>query len=99
MGERIYALTFLVAIAIPIALAIVTGSPGIHSTPGIWLMVLGLPGTIIGLWTESGFGGNPLLFYIAMALSNGVLYLLAIKGVLLSRAKTIVDGVTRPHSR
>jgi hypothetical protein len=64
MGERIYALTFLVAIAIPIALAIVTGSPGIHSTPGIWLMVLGLPGTIIGLWTESGFGGNPLLFYI-----------------------------------
>jgi hypothetical protein len=99
MGKRIYALTFLVAIAIPIALAIVAGSPGIHSTPGIWLMVLGLPGTIIGLWTESGFGGSPLLFYIAMALSNGVLYLLAIKGVLLLRAKTIVDGVTRPHSR
>lgn len=99
MGKRIYALTFLVATAIPIALAIVTGSPGIHSTPGIWLMVRGLPGTIIGLWTESGFGGNPLLFYIAMALSNWVLYLLAIKGVLLLRAKTIVDAVARPHSR
>ena len=70
MGKRIYALTYLVAIAIPIALAIVTGSPGIHSTPGIWLMVLGLPGTIIELWTESGFGGNRVLFYIAIALSN-----------------------------
>jgi len=81
MGKRIYALTYLVAIAIPIALAVVTGSPGIHSTPGIWLMVLGLPGTIIELWTESGFGGNRVLFYIAIALSNWVLYLLVIKGV------------------
>jgi hypothetical protein len=74
MGKRIYALTYLVAIAIPIALAVVTGSPGIHSTPGIWLMVLGLPGTIIGLWTESGFGGNRVLFYIAIALSLGSLF-------------------------
>jgi hypothetical protein len=91
MGTKIYLPTFLVAIAIPIALAIVSGSVGIHSTPGIRLVIAGLPGTIVGAGTVLVFGDNNPLFYVTTALANWAFYLSVAKGVILLKGK--IQGI------
>jgi len=95
MGRKIYVTTFLLAISLPIALAVVSKSPGIHSTPGIWLMLAGLPGTIIGTWTGMAVADNGLLFYVATALANWTFYLCVAKGVLWLKGKLDDSGLSR----
>jgi hypothetical protein len=94
MGKKIYLPTFLLAIAVPIALAIVSGSVGIHSTPGIRLFIAGLPGTIVGAWTVMVFGSNNPLFYFTTALANWAFYLSLAKGVILLKGK--IQGTKQP---
>ncbi|MGC1637288.1 MAG: hypothetical protein WA744_17675, partial [Candidatus Acidiferrales bacterium] len=65
MGNKIYLTTFLLAIALPIALEASSKSPGTHSTPGIWLMLAGLPGTIVGGWIYDALPGSDLVFFVA----------------------------------
>lgn len=87
MGAKIYLPTFLLAIAIPIALAVVSESPGINSTPGIRLLIAGLPGTMIGAWTGIVSGSNIPLFYVTTALANWAFYLSVAKGVILLKGR------------
>ena len=89
MRTKTYSVTFslsivlpiALAIALPIALALVARSPGIHSTPGMWLMIAGLPGTMIGAWT-----GDGLLFYFTSALANWTFYSCIAAGVISLKA-------------
>jgi hypothetical protein len=87
MGRKTYVTTFLFAISLPIAIAVVSKSSGIHSTPGIGLMLAGLPGTMIGIWTGMAFADNGLLFYFATAVANWTFYLCVAKGMLWLRGK------------
>jgi len=96
MGTKIYLPTFLLAIALSFALAIVSKTPGIHSTPGIWLTILGLPGTMIGVWTETALGDNDLLFYVTTALANWTFYLCVAKGVILLKGRLHETSRTQP---
>jgi uncharacterized membrane protein YfcA len=97
MGRKIYLPTLLLAIAIPGAMAVVSESRGIHSTPGIRLMVAGLPGTIIGAWTQI-WGRSDWLFYVTTALANWVFYLCVAKGVIFLKRRLQERRLGGPHS-
>jgi hypothetical protein len=47
-------------------------SPGIHSTPGIWLMLIGLPGVAVAtlMASLSDYAQNDALGYLIMFLGN-----------------------------
>jgi len=47
---KLYLSALLFGAALASALAIVVHIYGPHSTTGIWMMVAGLPGTVIGSW-------------------------------------------------
>ena len=84
----IYLLALAPAVGIPLAMAFVSETVGPRSTPGIWLMLLGLPGTAVGLFGVMPVGEPDLFIYIATALANWVFYLFVIKGLIALR-KTI----------
>jgi len=84
----IYLLAFVPALGIPLAMAIVSATVGPHSTPGIWLLFLGLPGTAVGVMAVMPFGESDLVIYVATALTNWVFYLFVIKGLIVLR-KTV----------
>ncbi|MFZ0884630.1 MAG: hypothetical protein WAN14_14625 [Candidatus Acidiferrales bacterium] len=96
MGNKIYLTTFLLAIALAIALEAVSKSPGAHSTPGIWLMLAGLPGTLVGGWIYDALRGNDLVFFVATAIANWVFYICIAKGVIFLKGKFHADGPTPP---
>jgi hypothetical protein len=50
---RIALWALLLAVAWTVALAVIAQSPGLRSTPGIWLGVFGLPGVVIANWVQS----------------------------------------------
>ena len=79
--------TLLLAIALPVSLAVVSESPGIHSALGMRLMLVGLPGTVIGVWTQTIFGDVRPLFFVATALANWTFYLCVAKGVILLKER------------
>jgi hypothetical protein len=65
------------------ALAAVAHSLGLHSTPGIWLGVFGLPGVVIANWIQgfvfhkfSNYLGYPLMFLV-----NWLFYCSVIQGL------------------
>jgi len=65
------------------ALAVVAHSPGLHSTPGIWLGVFGLPGVVIANWVQgfvfhkfSNYLGYPRMFLV-----NWLFYCSVIQGL------------------
>jgi uncharacterized membrane protein YdjX (TVP38/TMEM64 family) len=89
----------LPAIALPFALAVVIGVYGVSSNPFILLFIVGLPGTIIGVWAGSAFGENNLpfyiLFYVVTVLANWTFYYCAVKGVISLKGKLRERGLTR----
>ncbi len=74
-------IAFLLACSLPAALASVVRSPGIHSTPGIWLILAGVPGTFAAVWLYDWIGEG-FAFYAVIAAVNWVFYLGLVKGVL-----------------
>lgn len=86
-SAKVYLLAFLAALAVPSGLAVVSKSPGIHSTPGIWLMLFGLPGIGFGWWLGSMFGQNDQVVYIGTALANWVFYVCLVKFVIWRMGK------------
>jgi len=74
----------LLAVAWTAALATVAHSPGLHSTPGIWLGVFGLPGVVIANWVQSFLfhGFNIYLGYCLMFLVNWIFYWSVIQGLV-----------------
>ena len=65
---KIFGITLLFAAGLATLLAIAANSPGIHSTPGIWLTILNLPGALFCVWMEGTWG------FIVCALVNGLIY-------------------------
>ena len=74
----------LLAVAWTAALATVAHSAGLHSTPGIWLGVFGLPGVVIANWVQSFLfdGFNNYLGYSLMFLVNWIFYCSVIQGLV-----------------
>ncbi len=72
----------MLTVAWTAALAIIAHSPGLHSTPGTWLGVFGLPGVVIANWVQSflvhtfsNYLGYPIMFLV-----NWIFYCSVIQG-------------------
>lgn len=72
------------AIAWTGALAFIARNYGLHSTPGIWACVFGLPGVVIANWTQSTLMHqfNQTLGYSLMFLVNWGFYCTVIQGLV-----------------
>jgi hypothetical protein len=87
---RIALWALLLAVAWTAALASVAHSPGLRSTPGIWLGVFGLPGVVIANWVQSAlfhrfnnYLGYPLMFFVNwIFFCTVILGLVSLKGRL-----------------
>ena len=81
---RIALWALLLAVAWTIALAFVARSPGLHSTPGIWLGVFGLPGVVIANWAQPFLFHrfNNYLGYALMFAVNWIFYCSVIQGLV-----------------
>jgi ABC-type cobalamin transport system permease subunit len=93
---RIYLPTLLLALAPPIGLAIVSAGVGIHSTPGIWFMLLSIPGVAVGMGAGSALGENDLVFYVATVVANWAFYVCVVIGALSLKKKLYERGIRRP---
>jgi hypothetical protein len=69
------------------ALAIIAHSPGLHSTPGMWSGVFGLPGVVFANWIQSSLGHtfNRYLAYSIMFLVNWIFYCTVIQGFVSAK--------------
>jgi hypothetical protein len=72
------------AIAWTAALAFIARTYGLHSTPGIWAGVFGLPGVVIANWAQASLlhTFNRTLGYTLMFLINWVFYCSVIQGLI-----------------
>jgi hypothetical protein len=78
----------VLAVAWTVALAVVTHSPGLRSTPGMWLGVFGLPGVAIAHWVQSSLHRFNFFFdYSVMFLVNWVFYCTVILGLVSVKSK------------
>lgn len=94
---RIYLPTFLLALGPPLALAYESAKVGIHSTPGIWLMILSLPGVIAGAWASSALGEDDLVFYVVVTtLANWAFYVCLVIGALWLKRELSKEAISRP---
>ena len=85
---RIVLWGLILAIVWTIALAAVAHSPGLHSTPGMWLGVFGLPGVAIAHWVQSLLHRfNHFLDYSLMFLVNWIFYCSVLLGVVSLKGK------------
>ena len=76
------------AVAWTVALAVVARSPGLHSIPGMWLGVFGLPGVVIANWVQSLLHEfNRLIGYSLMFLVNWAFYCSVIVGIISMKNK------------
>jgi hypothetical protein len=80
----------ILAAAWTAALAMISRTYGLHSGPGIWAGVFGLPGVVIANWTQSSLlhEFNTTLGYSVMFLVNWIFYCSVIQG-LISVKKSI----------
>jgi len=87
---KIILTAFVLAIAWTISLFMIAQDYGLHSTPGIWAGVFGLPGVVIANWIQSNLlhEFNTKLGYAIMFLVNWVFYCSVIQG-LVSVVKSI----------
>jgi hypothetical protein len=85
---RIALWALVLAVAWTAALAAVAHSPGLHSTPGIWLGVFGLPGIVIANWVQSLLHKFNLYFdYFLMFVVNWIFYCSVIQGFVSMTSK------------
>jgi hypothetical protein len=67
-GMKVLAITLLISAILVCSLGVAEISEGIHSTPGIWLAFLTLPGGVFTAWVN-GWPG-----YVIAAIVNSLLY-------------------------
>jgi hypothetical protein len=82
---RIALWALILAVAWTVALAAVAHSPGLHSTPGMWLGVFGLPGVVVDNWVQSFFNFHRFNYYFEyylMFLMNWIFHFSVIQGVV-----------------
>ena len=81
---RIVLSALILAAAWTTALAIIARTVGLHSGPGIWAGVFGLPGVVIANWTQSNIlhEFNTTLGYSIMFLVNWIFYCSVIQGLI-----------------
>ena len=86
---RIALWALFLAVAWTAALGAVAHSPGLHSTPGIWLGVFGLPGVVIANWAQSFLFHmfNNYLGYALMFLVNWIFYCTVIQGFVSVKSR------------
>ena len=74
----------LLAVAWTVTLTVVARSPGLHSTPGIWTGVFGLPGVVVASWVRPFLGQNTndRLGYAVMFVVNWIFYCSVILGIV-----------------
>ena len=78
----------ILAVTWTVALAVVARSPGLHSTPGMWLGVFGLPGVVIANWVQSLLHTfNYSIGYSLMFLVNWFFYCSVIVGIMSMKSK------------
>ena len=78
----------ILAVVWTVALAAVAQSPGLHSTPGMWLGVFGLPGVAIANWVQSSLHTfNRYFDYSLMFLVNWIFYCSVILGIVSMKSK------------
>ena len=57
-----------------VSLFVINAHPGLHSTPGIWAAVLGIPGVVVGAWIQHYQTGpsrlGDIVAYSAMGATN-----------------------------
>lgn len=72
------------AVAWTAALAFIARSYGLHSGPGIWAGVFGLPGVAIANWTQAALlhDFNTTIGYSIMFLVNWIFYCSVIQGLV-----------------
>jgi hypothetical protein len=71
------------------SLLVISRTVGLHSTPGMWLGAVGLPGVVIANWTQAHVLHlfNHTLGYSLMLLINWGFYCTVLQGILsLSRS-------------
>ena len=75
------------AIAWTAALAFIARAYGLHSTPGIWAGVFGLPGVVVANWTQASLlhQFNMKIGYTLMFLVNWIFYCSVILGAVSVR--------------
>lgn len=59
---------------------------GWHSTPGIWLALLNLPGFLVAVWVSYLIGEN-VVSYVVYGLVNWAFYFYLAKGAVLLKRK------------
>jgi hypothetical protein len=66
------------------ALAVIASGYGLHSEPGIWVGVFGLPGVVIANWAQSSVlhKFSTALGYSIMFIVNWVFYCTVIQGMV-----------------
>jgi hypothetical protein len=81
---RIILWAWLLATAWTIALNIIAHSPGLHSTPGIWIGVFGLPGVVAASWVRPLVHQNPhdYVGYAVMFVANWIFYCTVLQGIV-----------------
>lgn len=84
---KLYLSALLFAIALASALAIVVHVYSPHSTPGIWMMLAGIPGTVVGVWIGLLTRENEFVFYFVAVLVNWAFYVYLAKGLLWLKLK------------
>jgi hypothetical protein len=80
---RIVVSAFILAVTWTLALALIARSVGLHSTPGTWAGVFGLPGVVIANWTQTFLlhSFNVYAGYAIMFAVNWAFYCSVILGV------------------
>ena len=81
---RIVLAALALAVVWTAALAVITRNYGLHSGPGIWAGVFGLPGVVIANWTQSNLlhEFNTTLGYSMMFLVNWIFYCSILQGLV-----------------
>jgi len=81
---KIILTALVLAIAWTFSLSLIAQHYGLHSTPGIWAGVFGLPGVVIANWVQSNLlhEFNNKLGYPIMFLVNWIFYCSVIQGLI-----------------
>ena len=72
------------AFAWTMALVVIAGTIGLHSTPGMWTGAIGLPGVVIANWTQRQIFHHfhRRLGYALMFLINWGFYCTVLQGII-----------------
>jgi hypothetical protein len=87
---KVYLIALLIVVALAGSMAAAAHTYGWHSTPGIRLMLLNLPGTGVAIAIVSRverIGANDLMLYLICMPVNWVFYFYLIKGAMLLKRK------------